>query len=184
MVTNINLVASETENKPPLSGKSALVLSILLVAIVALAYGAIFFLESSYAAQNKELQKSIEGEKKKLTGDNYSDLFDFQERLVLLDKIVADHSYWDSLLRDFSRYVIPEVNLTKLTHNEKEGILSIIGYATNYESLSRELILLRSYPGAKSINFNNSSEESATSNKQGGVYFKVEITLDKSVLRK
>jgi hypothetical protein len=184
MVTNINLVAPETGNKPAISGKSALMLSILLVFIVSLAYGAFFYFKNSYAAQNKELQKSIEGEKKKLNGDNYFNLFDFQERLVMLDKIVADHSYWDSFLKDFSRYIIPEVTLTKITYNEKEGILTITGYATNYESLSRELILLRSYPGAKSIDFRNSSEESETSKSPGGVSLKVEMTLDKSVLRK
>lgn len=183
MVTNINLVAPDSGNKSPFTGKSALLLSISLLVIVAVAYGVISYFKSSYVAQNKDLEKSVESEKKKLTGDSYLDLFDFQERLVLLDKIVADHSYWDDFLKDFSRYIIPEVTLTKLTYNEKNGVLSLVGNATNYENLSRELILLRDYPGAKSVDFKNSSEETATSNRQGGISLNVEITLDKSVLR-
>jgi Tfp pilus assembly protein PilN len=184
MVTNINLVSPEVDNKSKLSGKSALVLSISLVVIVALAYGAVVYLKSSYDKQNKALGKSIEDEKKKLTGDSYSELFDFQERLVLLDKIVTDHSYWDLFLKDFSRYVIPEVTLTRLSYIEKGDALKLVGFATNYESLSRELILLRDYPGAKSVEFKNTSEESGNDASQGGVSLNVDIQLDKSVLKK
>lgn len=183
MVTNINLVSPESVNKSSLTGRSSFLLSIILIVIVASAYGVILYFTRSYTDQNKDLEKSIETEKKKLSGDNYTALFDFQDRLVMLDKIIADHTYWDVFLREFSRYVIPEVTLTKLHYNEKEGILEATGIATNYESLSRELMLLRDYPGTVSVDFKNSKEETANSKSPGGISLDVEIKLDKSVLK-
>ncbi|MFA5926318.1 MAG: PilN domain-containing protein [Parcubacteria group bacterium] len=184
MVTNINLVAPESENKSPLTGKSALTFSILLIVVVFLAYGAILYFGNSYSKQNSEVQRSITQEKAKMAGQTYSDLYDFQERLILLDKVTNDHAYWDRFFRDFSRYFIPEVRLTDFSFDEKEGILDVKGIAANFEMLSREVILLKSYPGSESVEFKNSSEKTSGENGQGGVEFDVTVKLNDSVLKK
>lgn len=183
MVTNINLAAPDTEKKSPLTGKSALSLAILLVIVVFGAYGVILYFKNSYSKQNQEIEKAIGEEKNKMAGENYANLYDFQERLILLDGVIGDHPKWDVFLKDFSRYLIPEVYLTSLAYDEKEGNLDIQGFASGFEALSREMILLKSYPGAGSVEFKKSSERAASENSQGGVEFEIGIKVNDSVFK-
>jgi Tfp pilus assembly protein PilN len=184
MVTNINLAAPENEKKTMLTGKAALVLSILLVLLTLFVFGAVSYFKNSYSVQAAQAESDINKEKAIMSGKTYSELFDFQERLTLLDGVLGNHSYWDSFLKNFSQYIIPDVHLTGLTFNDKDKTLNIKGIASNFEVLSREIILLKSYPGADSIEFKNASESTQSGDGQSGVSFELNIKTNPSVLKK
>jgi hypothetical protein len=184
MATNINLVVQETENKTLLTGKSALVLSIVLVLVTLLAYGAVLFFKGRYVAQAALLDNSIAQERLTMSGPAYTDLFDFQERLTLLNGVLDNHGYWDSFLRDFSKYIIPDVHLTNLSFDEGSGTLKLQGVALNMEVLSREAILLKDYPGAESVEFNSAVESAGGADGESGVIFMLDIKTNPSVFKK
>ncbi len=184
MVTNINLAAPDAGRKPSLTGKSTLVVAISLLAIVAAIYGGILYLKDNYSNQNKEIKSEIEREKSKMAGTDYMDLFDFQERLTLLSGVIDDHSSFDIFLKDFSRYFIPEVYLVNLSFDNEKGTLELDGSASSLEALSREMMLLKSYPGTESLEFKSSTEKAASEESPGGVDFKLSLQINKSVLKK
>lgn len=184
MVTNINLAAPEAENKTPFTGKSTLALSIALVLLTLLVFGAVSYLKSRYSAQVRQTESDITKEKSKMSGTTYSDLFDFQERLTLLDGVLGSHGYWDSFLKNFSQYIIPDVRLTSLSFDEKDKMLNLKGVTSNFEVLSRQIILLKSYPGADSMEFKNASESMDSGGGQSGVNFELNIKTNPSVFKK
>ena len=184
MVTNINLAAPEVKSKTLLTGKSTLTLSIALVLLTLLVFGAVLYFKNSYGAQAGQTESDMKKEKSKMSGTTYSDLFDFQKRLILLDGVLGSHSYWDSFLRNFSQYVIPDVRLTSLSFDEKEKTLNLKGIASNFEVLSREIILLKSYPGADSVEFKNATEGTTSGGGQSGVNFELNIKTNQSVFKK
>jgi len=186
MVTNINLAAPEAKSeKTLLTGKLALVLAVLLVLLTLLVFGAILYFKNSYSSQAGQIESDIKQEKAKMSTATYSDLFDYQERLTLLDGVLNGHGYWDSFLKNFSQYVIPDVHLTSLSLDKKDMALNLKGVASNFDVLSREIILLKSYPGIDSVEFKNASEGTAASGGgQNGVNFELNIKTNQSVLKK
>ena len=188
MVTNINLSSPEVAEKRSLTGKSALILSVVLFVIVMAAYAAVFFLEKSYANQEKEIEAAIIEKQSEIQGPAFTDALDFQERLNLLDKVVDDHSYWDGLFVKMGSYIIPEVRLDKFSGTKDGaggGLVEISGIATSMDALSRELILLKSFPGVDSFEFKQAGEKvSQASDKPGGISFGASLKMNKSSFQK
>jgi hypothetical protein len=180
MVTNINLSAPETERKKTLlTGKLSLMLSVFLVLFSIVVFGAILYFKNSYSAQARQLESEINIERSKTSSATYSDLFDFQERLTLLDGVLGDHGYWDSFLKNFSQYILPDVRLGKLSFNKDNKAIDISGTASSFDNLSREIMLLRSYPGAESVEFRGANDGGSS-----GVSFDLSIKVNQSVLKK
>jgi hypothetical protein len=188
MVTNINLSSPEVAEKRSLTGKSALILSVVLLAVVAAVYTAVFFLKGSYESQGKEIDAAITEKQNEIKGPAFTDALDFQERLNLLVKVVDDHSYWDGLFVKMGSYIIPEVRLDKFSGTKDEvggGLVEISGIATNMDALSRELILLKSFPGVDSFEFKQAGEKIAQGvGQQSGISFSATLKMNKSSFQK
>lgn len=189
MVTNINLSSAEfsESEKRTFTGKSALIISLVLLAIVFLAFSIFSFLKARYISQNKEVLDQISQEEGKIRGTMFTDLLSFQEKLNLLDKVMDDHSYWDNLLRKMSGYFISEVRLTKFSGKKDAsgaGIIEINGIASNLDTLSRELILLKGFPEINSLEFKNASENIGQADQSGGVMFEITLRVGKSAFQK
>jgi Tfp pilus assembly protein PilN len=177
MVTNINLVGPETEKKPILTGKTTLVLSVLLVAVATVVCGFFYYLKTKYTAENQKTLLEIKQKNDSIVKSNYVDLADFQERIDLLDKIITDHPYWDSFLADLSQFVLPEAKLTYLSNKGGKGALEIKGTAPNFDVVSRELILLKQFPGADSVELKRVSEATSADVSQTGMIFEIYLNL-------
>lgn len=188
MVTNINLSAPEVAEKKSLTGKSALILSVALIVVALVAFVAIVFMKGKYESQEKEIDAAIVEKQSEIKGTAFSDAVDFQDRLDLLDKVIDDHSYWDGLLLEMGSYVIPEVRLDKFSGKKDGaggGLVEISGTATNMDALSRELILLKSFPGLDSFEFKQAAEKAAQSTDQaGGISFDASLKINKSAFQK
>ncbi|MFH0930177.1 MAG: hypothetical protein V1814_02900 [Candidatus Moraniibacteriota bacterium] len=184
MVTNINLSSPEIVEKKSLTGKSALILSVILLVFVAAAYAAVFFLKGRYVSQGKAIDASIAEKQSEINGTAFSDAIDFQERLNLLDKVVDDHPYWDGLLVKMGSYILPEVRLNKFSGKKDGaggGLVEISGTATSLDALARELILLKSFPGLDSFEFKNAGQGTE---QQGGISFDASLKMNKSSFQK
>jgi len=188
MVTNINLSSPEVAEKRSLTGKSALILSVALLVLVAAAYAAVLFLKGKYENQEKEIDAAIIEKQSEIRGASFSDALDFQERLNLLEKVVDDHSYWDGLFVKMGSYVIPEVRLNKFSGTKDEaggGTVEISGIAARMDALSRELILLKSFPGVDSFEFKKAGEKIGQgTDQQNGIVFDASLKMNKSSFQK
>lgn len=187
MVTNINLSSPELAEKKTFTGKSVLVLSVSLLAVVFAVYGVLFFLKSRYSSQDQVISGQISQEQGKSSGAAFADILDFQERLNLADKAIDDHAYWDSLLKRMSAYVIPEVKLTKFSGKEDQsgaGTVEISGTAPNLDAISRELILLKDFPNLDSLEFKKAGASQAGSSQPGGVTFDASLKINKTAFQK
>lgn len=179
MATNINLIAPEKQGRAALSGKSSIILSIIIVLIALGAYGAISFLAGKYAAVDRTAQAGIQSERAEMNGPAYAAIADFQDRLNILDKAIGDHYQWNVFLQSFSRFVLPEVRLTSLTWSEKDGKLNVKGMAPNFDVLSREIILLQKLTGAGTVEFKQAGEGSTFSQtSQGGINFELNVKVN------
>lgn len=178
MVTNINLVSPESEKKPILTGKASLTLAVIFLVIALAVYGAVSYLSGRYLAEKQDLEAQIQNEKSKLSGPNYTTVTDFQERVTLLGKILGNHYYWNDYLKSLSKYVLPEVRLSKFDGDNEKNSASIRGVAPNYDVLARELILLQKFPGVSSVEFQSASED------QSGVQFNLNVVLNKEALKR
>jgi hypothetical protein len=187
MVSNINLTSPEATEKKSLTGKPALIFSsLLLVAIFAILFGLVF-LKSRYVVQGQETDTKITQEQEKIKGPIFADVLDFQGRLNLLDKAIDDHGYWDTLLKKMGSYVIPEVRFENLSGTRDlsgGGLIDIKGTTANLDSLSRELILLKSFPDADSLEFKGASETSGQGEGQSGISFNASLKIKKSAFQK
>lgn len=184
MVTNINLSSPEVVEKRSLTGKSALTLSAVLLVIVAASYVAVFFLKGSYANREKEIDAAIAEKQAEIQSPTFTDALDFQERLNLLDKVADDHSYWDGLFVKMGNYILPEVRLNKFSGTKDGvggGIVEISGIAVSMDALSRELILLKSFPGVDSFEFKQAGQGA---DQQGGISFEATLKMNKSSFQK
>ncbi|OGI25211.1 MAG: hypothetical protein A3J76_03445 [Candidatus Moranbacteria bacterium RBG_13_45_13] len=180
MVSNINLVSSEVEKKTGFSGKASLIISVVLLVLAALGYTGLKILSSSYAKEKGAVETQIQSEKVKISGPEYAELADFQERLILLEQIIVDHSAYDSYLKNFSKYVMPGVRVSSLEWKNGGGEVSISGIATNFDTLSRQLILFKNAPIIQSVEFKNATESLS---EGGGVGFTMTLKIDKESLK-
>jgi Tfp pilus assembly protein PilN len=184
MVTNINLVAPESERKISLTGKTSLVLSVSLVVLIVLAYFGLSIASKQYAAKKNEITLQVQQEKARIQGSEYAEIADFQQRLDLLDKIITEHPYADSFLRNFSKYILPEVKLSSFDWKSDGAKVSIKGTAPNFDVLSRQMILLKSAPFVQSVEFKNATESSGSEGAQAGVSFGAEFIASKNAFDK
>lgn len=178
MVTNINLVSPESEKKTTLTGKTSLTLAVGLLATTLAVYGAMVYLSGRYSAEKQDLESQIQNGKSELGGPNYANVADFQGRIVLLGKVLENHYYWNDYLKSLSKYVLPEVRLSKFNADSEKKSVDISGIAPNYDVLARELILLQRFPGASSVEFRGASES------EKGIQFNLSIALNKEALKK
>lgn len=187
MTTNINLSSSEVVEKKSLSGKSALIFSVLLIVFVLAAYLAISFLKSKYSASDKAISDQISQEQSKINGATFADIVDFQGRLDAAGKIIDDHAYWDSMVKRMSSYIIPEVKLTKFSGKKDStgtGTVDISGIASSLDALSRELILLKNFPNLDSLEFKNAGAGQSQSGQSSGINFDASLKMNKSAFQK
>ncbi|MDD5489557.1 MAG: PilN domain-containing protein [Candidatus Moranbacteria bacterium] len=183
MVTNINLAAPERQNKINLSGKASLVLSVLLLVVVVGVYAVIVFISSRTLNQEKQIESQIQAESAKISGPEFAEMADFQDRLSLIDKILGDHIYFDGYVKNFSKYILPEVRLTSLGWKDDGSEISVSGTAPNFDALSRELILLKNSPIVQSVEFNSATEAKGQEG-QSGVTFSLMAKIKKEALNK
>lgn len=181
MVTNINLVSPESGKKVSLTGKTTLILSVLLLLLTIGIYVAVRFLSNYYLREKNQVENQIQEESAKISGLEYAELADFQERLNLAENILGDHAYFDSYLKNFSKYVLSDVRLTSLDWKDRGGEVAILGMAANFDALSRELILLKNSPMIQSVEFKNATESSSTEG-QSGVKFDLTAKIKKEAL--
>lgn len=188
MVTNINLSSPEVAEKKSLTGKSALILSLILFLFVAATYAAVVFLKGRYDNQEKEISAAIAEKQGEMKGTAFSGAIDFQERLNLLEKVVDDHPYWDGLLVKMGSYIIPEVRLDKFSGKKDGaggGLVEISGTAASLDALSRELILLKSFPGLDSFEFKQAGEKTGQgTDQQGGISFVASLKISRASFQK
>ncbi len=178
MVTNINLVSPEAEKKEIVSGKTSLFLSLGLLLITMAVYGGIVFLNNKYSQEKEAADAAIQIEQAKISGPIYADVADFQERVEILGKVVQEHYYWSDYMKDFSKFILPEVVLNNFAGEENADSVKISGSAPNYDVLAKQLILLRSFPGASSIEFEGAKEE------EGRVSFDASFTINGDSLKR
>lgn len=183
MVTNINLAAPESEKKINLTGKASLVLSVLLFFLAIGIYAGISLLSSHYLREKNQIESQIQTESAKISGSEYAEMADFQERLNLINKILEDHLYFDSYLKNFSKYILPDVRLTKFESKAGGSEIAISGTTSNFDALSRELIILKNSPIVQSVEFNSATEKS-NAEGQRGVIFSLSAKIKKEALNK
>ena len=187
MVTNINLSSPEVAEKKPLTGKSALIFSALLLVFVFAASVVLFFFKAKYAADDVSVSGQITQEQGNINGAAYSDIVDFQGRLDSAGKAIDDHAYWDSMIKRMSSYIIPEVKLTKFSGKKDltgAGTIEISGLAPNLDAVSRELIVLKDFPDLDSLEFKNAGENQGQNGQQGGTNFDASLKLNKTAFQK
>lgn len=187
MSTNINLVSPEDEKKIHLSGKPILAVSGLILIVVFAVLGAVTFLKNKYLADGTEVSAQITQQQSLLNGGKYAEVADFQSRLSLIEKIIEDHTYWDSFLKEMSKYVIPDTKLTSFSgevDSEKIVVVDIEGTATNLDTASRELILLKNFPDATSMEFKKVGSEEAQAEGQNGISFDASLKIEKQAFQK
>lgn len=183
MVTNINLVSSESEKKASLTGKTTLILSALLLLLTIGIFAAVSFLSNYYLREKEQVESQIQTESAKISGPEYAEMADFQERLNLVDKILGDHIYFDSCLKNFSKYILPEVRLTEFNWKGEGNEIAVSGITTNFDTLSRELILLKNSPIIQSVEFKNAME-SLSAEGQSEITFGLTAKMKKEALNK
>jgi Tfp pilus assembly protein PilN len=182
MVTNINLASPESESKPKLTGKTTLVLSISLLVVTVVVYLALNFVSTRYAGQKTKIENQIAQETAKIGGAEFSDIADFQVRLDTLKKITDEHVRLDLFLRDFSKFVLPEVRVGSLAWEYEKNSLSVSGSTPNFDVLTREIILLKSSPLVQSVEFNGGDAGSEAG--QNNVTFSLSIKIAKEKYNK
>ncbi|MDD3487462.1 MAG: hypothetical protein PHF35_03755 [Candidatus Moranbacteria bacterium] len=159
---------------------------------MAVVFGLYLFLkgmESRYVSQNENVLSQIETEKSKMNSPEFAEIIDFQNRLNLLDKIIDDHGYWDNMLKNMSGYIIPEARFSSISGKKEDGgdiSISIAGIAPNIDAVSRELILLQSFPDLSSLEFENIGELQSTpeTGGGGGVNFNVDLKIKDQAFQK
>ncbi|OGI27597.1 MAG: hypothetical protein A2359_04715 [Candidatus Moranbacteria bacterium RIFOXYB1_FULL_43_19] len=181
MATNINLATPENETKKILSGKTSLILSLLLLFLAIGIYAGVSFLSSRYLSQNSQVESQINAEKAKISGPEYAEITDFQERLDLIDKILGDQVYFENYIKNLSKYVLPETRLTLFGWKGSVNEITLSGITANFDALSKELILLKNSPLIQSIEFKSASESSGNEG-QSGIKFELTASAKKDAL--
>jgi hypothetical protein len=187
MVTNINLSSPEETEKKSFSGKSALILSVAVLAVIAVSVLALNFLEGKYNAESQEMTLQINQEQNKINEGGLADVLDFEEKLTLLGEVAEDHGYWDALLKKMGVYLLPEVRLTEFSgkrNADGSGLIELSGVAANLDALSRELILLKSFPDIASLEFEGASENTGQGSQPAGISFSANMKVSKSAFQK
>lgn len=187
MVTNINLSSPEETEKKSFSGKSALVLSAAILFALVASLLVLNFLKGKYTADGQSITMQITQEQNKINEGGLVDVLDFEGRLNLLEKVADGHGYWDNLLKKMGAYVLPEVKLTKFSgarDADGSGRIELSGTAANLDALSRELLLLKSFPDLVSLEFKDATEGAGQSGQPAGVSFNASLKISQSAFQK
>ncbi len=195
MVTKINLSSGEVEKKKTFSGKTALILSGVLLILVGTVYGALVLAKNKYNSDGKQIMDELSAEKAKMGSPEYAGVVDFQERLSLLDQIIDDHIYWEIFLKKLSMYVVSGAYLKNVSGGGEGGEIKVSGAAVDFETVAKELMLLKTFPNASAVKVESVGEGSdsgeeegeAGSEGEGGrkeVGFEVKLKVSKDAFRK
>jgi len=187
MTTNINFSSPQEAEKESFSGKPVLILSVGVLAAIVASLLVLNFLGKKYAADNQGIASQITLEQNKINEEGLADVLDFEGRLNLLERVADGHGYWDGLLKKMGAYLLPEVKLTKFsgTRNaDGSGLIELSGTAVNLDALSRELILLKSFPDLASLEFKEAGESAGQNGQPGGISFDASLKVDESAFQK
>jgi hypothetical protein len=186
MVSNINLVSSEVEKKDAFSGKKILVLSAVILILVFVLLFVILLLKGRYLSEKEQVSLQVAQQKSLLSGKEYADVVDFQSRLNLIEKVADDHAYWDGFLKKMSGYIIPDTRLSSFSGkigSAGSAVVEVEGNATNMETASRGLILLKDIPGS-TFEFKSIGENSGQAGEEKGFSFDGSLKIDKQFFQK
>jgi hypothetical protein len=117
-----NLSANASNRQGP-SGKISLLIGFLMLFLAGGLYGVVFYLNSSQAKKIKLVKSEIVAIKRSLdTNKNFKEVYDFQSRLLEIDKIIKEKVLQINVLNKISGATLGETTVKNLKVSVKDGI--------------------------------------------------------------
>jgi hypothetical protein len=145
-VRKINLkaknISAEKNKQQGLSGNASVAVGFFMLILAGLLYGAVYYLNGSQAKKIKTVKGEIVAIKRSLdTNKDFKEVYDFQGRLLDVDKILENKVVEIDILNKLSETTLGEVKLTglKAAMNGGNSDLSIALNASDLDMLSKQL---------------------------------------------
>ena len=171
-----NLSANANNQQGP-SGKISLLVGFFILLLAGGLYGVVFYLQSSQAKKIKLVKGEIVAIKRSLdTNENFKEVYDFQSRLLEIDKMIKEKVLQIDVLNRVSGATLGETTVKNLKVSVKNGAsdLDMALRVSDLGMLSKQL---------ESYNTINSAEQ-ATLKGSGLKDDAVEATINFSVPKK
>ena len=159
---DINLV---TENKTQINLKKTfsvnvgVIVGLSLLLITLIIYGALYFYNSYLKGQVADTYKKYKDEITFLTSEKNLEIFDFQNRIELSKKIIAEENSPKNLLEIIENDMVPGVYLSSLNYDKTTKILELDCVANGLNSFIQQIASFK-----KDENFVNVTTEGAKIN--------------------
>lgn len=138
---SINLKTRDADsNKEKIQFGKTLPVVILLLALVLVAYGALFFFQKRVEAQIASEQEMLNSKTQEFKNGDAKNVLDFQNRISESGKLLDQYVDNLVLLDEIQRDVLPGVFLTDLSFNLEDGEVNLDCRASNYEQVSKQIL--------------------------------------------
>ena len=148
--------------------------SLSLVSYLALSFGYSNYLESSIATKDAEIKDLTN----KISPESQNIFVDFYSRLSNYKNISDSHIYNSKIFSTLEKITIPSAYYSSADLNVASRVMNLSGFASDFESLGRQLYLYDQEPLIESYILNQSTMV------EGLVSFRVSLTLSPKLFEK
>lgn len=141
------------------------------IAATALAVGVVLSVITSRAEQEKQsLQQQVQRLETQIAqaSDQIKKIQLFEQRLVTLGDLLANHRTWTPYLQELERLLPPDAILTSLQGDHSSGRVELAGSTANIDNAATALASLKNEAGSHATLFHNGTITNVQRAKQPG----------------
>jgi hypothetical protein len=137
---NINLATEDvSENKPSLVGKG-LTLSIVILVLTFVLYGALLFINYGLSSKIKTAQDEYGVEYNKFLSGNGNEILDFKNRGDAAEKAIAENKSMADVLSRIESSTLPAVHLDSLKYDESKEVITLLCIGDNFQTEAKQIL--------------------------------------------
>jgi hypothetical protein len=157
------------------------ILATLLLVVLSITAGGLYFYKGYLNQQKKVLSTSLEKVRATFEQDTISELELFDKRVSASKQVLNGHIVLSPMFTLLGNLTIPSIQYTKFSHEttEKGFFVKMSGVARDYRSIALQADVFNS---AKGRSFRNVVFSNLTKDKNNAVGFDVEFIVDPSLL--
>lgn len=135
------------------------------VLLVALSYFGLFFYQRNLVDKTENAKKERLAVDEQIKGreEEQKQSIEFKKRLDSMRSLLATHIYWTKFFEKLEKYTLPDVYYAGGFNASTSGTLALQGMAPDFETVSRQLVVLKNAPDfVQNVSITSAQRETAS----------------------
>ena len=141
-------------------------------------YAGLYFLNRAQNQAKTEMEIQIEVKGQEIKPELLDQIFSLESKTKNIQKIIGGHIHSLNILQFLEKKTLPKVRFVNFNLGVGNRVLQMDGEATNYESLTNQILIFQQDPQVEGVRF-----EGLTLGNNNLVNFRITINFKDSILK-